>query len=170
MSFILLENPNVEIIVSHAVTGKILQRQAVRNKVVATGRNVMRDLILGVGPSPNYIAFGTGTEAVTDADDELGAEVWRDPCTTRKTRDIEAIYILHVSPWNANDTGTWTEVGLFANSGYETAMRYSGPGEGELQTCPSRGGILVARARISPLEKTKFKAVVVTWAISIARG
>lgn len=104
---------NVEARVLDAATGRTIRVVRAHNRVVAVGRNQVRDAVYGDGmTAPTRIALGTGTAAVADSQTTLGTEVWRDVFTTKSKGEsrVEIKYFLTSTTANGN---TLTEAGLF---------------------------------------------------------
>jgi hypothetical protein len=107
-------------------TKRVLGRRRVRNRMVDTGLEVIKDLIGGYGFRPDVIKVGTGTTAPTAADTALGNAVFSREIDRRipSTKKVEAQMYIATSEANGN---TLAEAGLF------------------------EGATLVARALISPV-------------------
>lgn len=132
--------------------GREVYRYSTRNRIVQTGRNVIRDLIGGVGYPPNYFAVGTGS---TDADDSQTAlinEVFRN-LVTRKYTSNDLITFQFFLDNDEAVGSTLQEVGLFAGA--------------HIMTAPL-GGVMVARAVMAPFVKTDEVALTITWEIPIS--
>lgn len=132
----------------------VLHEETVHNKVVATGRNILRDIMLGVGGIPQWIALGTTNTAVSDTDVALGNEYYRAQVTRRISSTGKATYKLHLTTAEANGQ-TIQEIGLFVYASYTTAGS------------PLGGGQLFARALVTPITKTVSIQVTFTWEFPI---
>jgi hypothetical protein len=137
---------NVELIVRDATSGRILSHQRVKNTVVDTGLNIVRDLLGGTGYGPASIAVGTGTAATGTTDTSLGTEIWRGNIDRRIQGSKEVNFQVLLTTADANGY-TLSEVGLFD------------------------GTSMYARALLSPtIEKTGAKTVTISHKITVARG
>lgn len=57
-------------------SGAVVIRQETKNLVVDSGKNLIRDMIAGVGLRPDTIEVGTGTTSPVVGDTELETSVW----------------------------------------------------------------------------------------------
>jgi len=108
---------NIGIEVRRADTGELLSEEWVKNRVTGSGRDIMRNLLLNVGPAPNYIAVGTGGTPAADDNVQLEAEVLRSSPTRKILGTSRAIYKLFLSSADANQRFTglaWTRSGTTA--------------------------------------------------------
>lgn len=144
---------NVHIRVSDA-QDRTLSEETVHNKVVASGRNILRDIMLGVGGIPQWISLGTTNTAVSDTDTQLGNEYYRAQVTRRISTTGKATYKLHLTTAEANGQ-TIQEIGLFVYANYTTSGS------------PLGGGQLFARALVTPIVKTSSVQVTFTWEFPI---
>ena len=143
--------PNVHIQVMDP-GGNVLKEIGVHNTIVATGRNAFRDLLgypdaeFSPARTPNYIALGTDSTAVTDADTALGGEVFRKALTIRQPADDTLLYQLYLDTTEANGNNLY-ELGLFAES---------------------TGGTMFARVTHGIIIKTVDFALAYNWEFTIA--
>ena len=144
---------NVHVLVQDA-DENVLREETVHNKVTASGRNILRDIMLGVGGIPQWIALGTTNTTVSDTDVALGNEYYRAQITRRISNTGKATYKLHLTTAEANGQ-TIQEIGLFVYANYTTSGS------------PLGGGQMFARALITPIEKTSSIQVTFTWEFPI---
>jgi len=152
-SVINMDNGNLHVEVERH--GLLIHEEVVRNKVVATGRDIIRDLLLGVGSQPDWIAVGTTSTAVADTDIALGAEYFRGRITRRLSNTGKATFKLHLTTSDANGQ-TIREVGAFVHAVYTAAGS------------PLGGGRLFARALVTPIVKDNTVTVTFTWEFPIS--
>ena len=150
-SVIHFEPGNLLVEVEH--DGRLVREEVVHNKVTSAGRNVLRDLMLGIGAHPNWIAVGTTSTAAADTDVALGAEYFRAAVTRRVSSTGKAVFKLHLTTSDANGS-TIREVGLFAYTSYSGSS-------------PLGGGQLFARAVVAPIVKDNTIQVTFTWEFPI---
>lgn len=148
--------------------GRLTEEQKVSNNVVASGRNFIRDLLGRRGRPESYIAIGTGTEPVSDADTALTFEVWRRATSRVNPSGTSVIYELVVLASEANATETvntfddFQEIGLFFGTKWQLGELSSGTVRNS-----SLGGVLVARATIRPIAKDSETMLTISWEIPI---
>lgn len=133
----------------------VLREETVHNKVTASGRNILRDIMLGVGGIPQWIALGTTNTAVSDTDVALGNEYYRAGVTRRLSTTGKATYKLHVTTGEANGQ-TIQEIGIFVYANYTVSGS------------PLGGGQLFARALVTPIVKDSSTQVTFTWEFPIS--
>ena len=151
-SVIHLPYGNVHVLVER--DGEPPWEETVHNKVTASGRNILRDILLGIGGIPQWIALGTTNTAVLDTDVALGNEYYRAAVTRRLSTSGKATLKLHLTTAEANGS-TIQEIGCFVYASYTTAGS------------PLGGGQLFARALVTPIEKTSSVQVTFTWEFPI---
>jgi len=149
---------NVLIEMHSADTGELLSSQRVNNRVTATGRDIVRDLLADSDHPPNFMAIGTGGTAVNDADVMLESEIFRNAFTRTVISASKVMYTVYVLNTQANGY-TWRELGLFRG-----AKRYYTVEPGGT---PLYGGTLFARAAIASIQKTEEITATITWEIPI---
>lgn len=149
--------------------GREIYRYTTRNRVTASGRNVVRDLLAGRGKPPRYIALGTGTASVTDLDTDLGSESFRRQVDRILASGDEVLYDLFVSETEAiGDLGgnpipvTYYEIGLFSGTAWETGTK-----DDDETRNPFGGGVLVARARLAPCTKDEETTLSIVWELRV---
>lgn len=135
------------VIEEHTLKGKLLKRAEVRNLVVATGRNLVRDLLGGLFEAPTHMAVGTSTTAVTDADTALGAQVFQDVITRRVQLSSAIKFQLFIPAGSANGNNL-TEAGI--------------------QTVLGATTTLFARVTFPVFAKTGSNTLTISWTINIA--
>lgn len=149
---------NVHIEVEDALTGKLLREELVHNKVVVGGRNILRDLLLNIGPPPNFMAVGSGGTAPQDDNVQLEAEIFRAQPTRKLSYQSRAAFKLFLKTVDANGPGPGAqplrEVGLFARANYTDSGALG-------------GGLLFSRAVFSQIDKDSTVQVTFTWDYSI---
>lgn len=135
--------------------GRPIHHDRVNNKIPATGRNVLRDLLArgvpgsGTGFAPTNMAVGTGTTAPTDGDIKLETEVYRAVLDGRKAFSSRVDYQLFLTVSDANGN-TLTEAAL-------------------VDSPTTDGGNMLARAKFNTaIIKTSSIQAVLTWSIIIA--
>lgn len=141
---------NVKIVIRDALTGKIKSTQEVHNVVVTTGKNSIADALRGntaVGEI-TYCALGTGTAAATEADTELGTEIFRKLISVRSATDNVATFETFYTTSEGN--GTLKEAGLFGDDASGTAD----------------SGTLFCRVQINRT-KTSADTLSCTWTVTI---
>lgn len=156
-SGILIE-PNVLVEVHDAATGKLLRSERKKNRVTATGRDVVRDLLCGVDHPPGFIAFGASSSAPADTDIRLETEFFRNALTRIIPSASKVTYQLFVLETQANGY-TIREIGLFRG-----AKRYYTT---DIGGTPLYGGTLVARSVVTDIEKTSLVTVTISWEVPI---
>jgi hypothetical protein len=120
--------------------GQILKRYKLRNLVVTSGLNLIRDLLAQVPTTgPTHIAFGTSNTAAASGQTALVAEVQRFPLAVPSRANLAVVFKYYLGTSYMNGT-TIREAGLFNAS-----------------------NVLVARRVVSP-EVPKDTDVAVTWA------
>jgi len=140
-------------IVGHNVSGEEVYRFSTRNRIVQTGRNIIRDLIGGVGYPPNYFAVGIDGTAADDTQTALLNECFRNLVTRKYTSNSLITFQYYLDTDEAVGY-TLQEVGLFAGA---CSM-----------VPPPAGGVLVARAVMAPFYKSGDVALTITWEIPIS--
>ncbi len=136
---------NLEIAVTDAESGEVLQEIRVHNLVTTAGRNLIRDLLGNDGVSGlTHFAVGTNSTAPALSDTALKAEVFRDQITQRIDSSNQLQIKQYLSSQQANGY-TLREAGLF-NAG--------------------SGGTLYARAVHVAIAKSASIAVTYTWSLS----
>ena len=96
-----------------AVTGELLSREMVHNKIPDIGINAILGLISGNGQLPvSYFAVGTGTTTPAAADVALGTERFR-ALTTQKFITGASLVVKFYLDTNSANGYTLTEAGLF---------------------------------------------------------
>lgn len=137
---------NVKINVLNARTGAILRTVERRNLVVASGRNLVRNLLNeATDAGLNYIAIGTGTNAVLSTDTALQAQVYIG-AITKRTPGAQSLLLTLYVPANAANGNTLTEAGIFDDVSSST---------------------MFARATHDAIAKTSSIAVQYGWTINI---
>lgn len=136
---------NVEITVRDA-RGRFVRRQRIANKVTATGRNLVRDILGGLPWAPTHMAVGTSTTAAADSDTALLAETYRD-VITRRIRASQQITFQLFIPTGSGNGNTLAEAALIYVQGSSST--------------------LFARATYTPIVKTAAVSVTITWYITI---
>lgn len=134
-SGILIRSPNVEILVGHGrrCPENVHRRTLARNEILTTALQKYRDQFffpVWTGAwSPQYIALGTDSTAVTSADVALGNEVFRGSISKRlQEGDTEGMAELYVDDTQANGYEL-CEAGMFTEaSGGEPWARVVFPG------------------------------------------
>lgn len=136
---------NLRIDVIHLPTGLSCQKR-VKNKVVLSGRNLMRDLLTGDSTADvSHIAVGTSGTVVADSDTALGGEVTRLAFTKHATSDNQAVFYLYL-PSTAANGSTLQEAGIFN---------------------AASAGDMFARATHTSIAKTASIAIYYTWTINL---
>jgi len=155
---LLILSPNVIVEAHDARTGKLVHEERTSNRVVAAGRDVVRDLLCNVDHAPNYIAIGTDGTTPTDGDVALGTEVFRNAFTRTVQQASRCIFQLFVTVDQGNGY-TWREIGLFRGTQRFYTVEHGGT--------PLYGGTLFARSNISPVVKDSNITATITWEIPI---
>jgi hypothetical protein len=134
--------------IEDAESGKVIDAYSVPNLVVATGFNIIRDLLAGdVIDALTHFALGTDTTAPLIGNQALGTEVYRDSITqfVDESATLKVKYYLPASQANGNTIG---EAGIFNSAA---------------------GASMFNHVLISPtIVKTSSIAVTFTWTISIS--
>lgn len=139
-------------IVGRRKSGEEVYRFSTRNRIVQTGRNVIRDLLGGVGYPPNYFAVGIDGTAVDDTQTALLNECFRNLVTRKYTSNSLITFQFYLDTDEAIGY-TLQEVGMFAGA--------------HVMTAPL-GGIMVARAVMAPFYKSGDVALTITWEVPIS--
>lgn len=145
--------------------GEEVYRFATPNRIVATGRNVIRDLLAGRGKPPKYIALGTGTTTVSDLNTALAAEALRRYVDRVVPSEDEVRYEVFISESEGNGdllSVVYRELGLFVGTRWETGAK-----EDTETRYPLEGGVLVARAKIAPVTKTSDVTLSAIWELRV---
>lgn len=123
--------------------------QEVKNLVVDSGLNLLRDRIAGTTSAYiTHFAVGTGTTAVTPVQTALVSEVYRDGITSAITSTSKAARFEYYLPAAYANGNTLTEIGLFS--------------------APS-GGTMVARALLATaIPKSSLVTATFQWTISFS--
>lgn len=96
--------------------GRLVLRQQGHNRVVLTGRNVLRDLLNGDNISGiTDFGFGSGSTAVADSDAALVAETLRAPIT-QSVKSPSALQVKYFLSSTALNGTVIREIGLFSDS------------------------------------------------------
>ena len=132
---------------------RLVRHERTKNLVVTEGRNVVRDLILNVGPAPSTIALGTGSSPTTAGMSVLGTEVFRKLFTRKIASSGKATYQLLVATTEANGNSI-SEAAIFAGFGYNN------------QTIGS-GGQMLCRTTFAPIVKDNTIQITFTWDVTI---
>jgi len=103
---------NVSIFVQDAVTGETLREIHDHNKLVLTGRNLIRSALNGTSTELTHIGYGTGTTAETDNDTTLDTETERKAFDS-KVESASTLTMSYLMPATANNGTTFTEAGAF---------------------------------------------------------
>lgn len=158
---------NVHVLVEHVRprTGTVIgtHEERVKNHVVLSGRNIIRDMILNIGPAPTHMAFGSGTADTKDSDRRLGSEQYRAEFTRRYAAGSKAIFknfLAAAEP--SNQPFQIAEIGIFSVSNY-VALAVAGG----FQSGSAVQGLLYARALITEFEKNDSTQVTFTWELPI---
>ena len=138
---------NVEII--QCVDGAVVHRQIVRNLVVDSGLNLIRDRLAGTSSLyVTHLAVGTSATAASAAQTAMVAEMFRNSLTqtiSSTSKQIQFKYYLSASEANGN---TLREIGLFT---------------------ASSSGTMVARAVLaSPIVKNTSTTVTFSWTLNLS--
>ena len=136
--------------------GALWHVERVKNLVVTTGRDVVRDLILNFGNAPNCLAVGKGTSTTTAGMTALETEHFRKYFTRRTSGGGRATYqtLLTTSEGNVTPPDTLREAGLFVGAGFNGAAL-------------AVGGTLFARTTFTPIAKDNTITITFTWDITI---
>ena len=131
--------------------GTIASSYEFKNQIVTAGKNLLRDFLKGdTLAGIKYVALGTGTTAVADTDTQLETEVYR---TTPTDIALEnGVLHLYFFVPSADISGTFTELGLFANDAtttFNTGTLFS-------RTVPS-----------TAISKTNTQALTIQWDITL---
>jgi len=128
--------------------GKLLQATRHKNLVVATGRDLVRNLLSGK-PNywPNYIALGTNSTAVLDGDTALNTEAYRDVITARREYTSKIQFQLFIGQAFGNGN-TYTEAGIFNDRSAVDTM--------------------LARVVFAGIAKTAADTITLSWDITIS--
>ena len=141
---------NIEIVEwSIAPNGNLVaQVQDVKNLVVDSGLNLIRDRLAGTSALfPTHLAVGTGSTAASAAQTTLVTEVFRDALTSTTTASKAVTFKYYLASGSANGN-TIREIGLFT---------------------ASSGGTMVARAVLaSPIVKTSSVTATFTWTLNLS--
>ena len=94
------------------------------NRITNQAITVFRDVLKGTSASYaiSHIAIGTSSAAVTGAETQLGAEIFRTPDVSQIDVSFQEIKTAFVV-LDLEAVGTWQEIGIFANG---TATANSG--------------------------------------------
>jgi hypothetical protein len=152
-------DPNVLVEVHDASSGKLLRSEQKKNRVVAAGRDVVRDLLCGVDYPPGHIAFGSGSTAAADTDVQLELEFFRNAFTRIIPSQSKVTYQLYMLPTQANGY-TIREIGLFRGPKLYYSTDAAGLGVYGART-------LVARAVITDIAKDSNVTVTISWELPI---
>ena len=133
-------------------------RQYSRNLVVATGVELVRDILGGTGHRPSHIELGTGVTAVTAADGTtyggtVETPAYRDLITRREDLAGAIEFQLFLGQNDGNGF-TYTEAGIL-----ETGFQNAAAGD---------PAILFARTIFTGIPKTNSVELTLTWTINIA--
>jgi hypothetical protein len=126
------------------------------NIVPIVGRTLIANNLTSASPTNtmliNYIAIGTGSTAVDNADTQLATEVYRNT-TASKTNALNVAYISAF--FSATETtGTYKEAGIFSNA-----------------TATANSGVLVSRVLLNPttgITKSGTETLTIDWSLSLS--
>ena len=135
------------LIEEHDADGLLVRTEEVRNLVVLTGRNLIRDLLGGLFSAPTHIAAGTDASPVSDSDTALGAQVYADVITRRVQGSSQIKFQLFI-PTTAANGNSLTEAGI--------------------QTIIGATTTLFARVTFPAFAKTLSNTLTLSWTINIA--
>lgn len=119
----------VRITQTDAQTGEILSEETINNRVVLSGRNLVRDLLAGeTSDTLTHLAVGTVGTPTAGSNTALGNEVFRDSFTATDTTTAGVLVISQfIAGFQANGN-TLREAGLFtAGSGGKMYARVTFP-------------------------------------------
>lgn len=141
---------NVDIeTVTQTLDGPVVERQTVKNLVVDSGLNLIRDRIATTASAyATHLAVGTGSTAVAANQTTLVTEVFRNLLTQTITSTTkQAQFKLYLAANEAN-TNTLREIGLFT---------------------AASGGTMICRALLaSPITKNSSTTVTFTWTLTFS--
>lgn len=138
----------LHILVQDATTGKILRDEWTDNKIVTTGLDLVRDLLINTSAAPTDIAVGTDNTAPVAGDTTLVTEVFRNLITRRTASPQKATFQLFLDTGDANGN-TLVEAGIFNRSS---------------------GGDMLSRVIFAAIVKTSGVTATLTWDITIAEA
>ncbi len=135
--------------------GRLIETRRSKNLVVVTGRNIVRDLIMNVGPAPNCIAVGKGQSATTPGMTALENEFFRNYFTRKIASASNARFQLLLAESEANSSpDSLGEAGIFVGPVFNGAAL-------------TAGGILFARTHFTPIVKDNTISLTFTWDVTI---
>ncbi len=131
--------------------GTVASSYEFKNQIVTAGHNLLRDFLKGnTVTGIGYVALGTGTTAVANTDTKLYAEVYRTTLTDIAVED--GILHLYFFVPSAAISGTFTELGLFANGATATL---------------NTGTLFSRTVPSTAISKTSLQALTIQWDITL---
>ena len=138
----------LEIEVRDAKTDRLIRHDLIKNKVVDTGLDLVRDLMLGNNFAPTHIAVGTNNTAPVAGDTTLNTEVFRNVITRRIVASKQAKFQLFITSSEANGN-TLVEAGIFNQATV---------------------GDMLSRVTFTDIIKTSALTVTLTWTITLSEA
>ncbi len=138
----------LHILVQDARTGEVLRDEWADNKIVTTGLDLVRDLLINTSAAPTHIAVGTDSMAPAAGNTALVTEVFRNLITRRTASPQKATFQLFLDTGDANGN-TLKEAGIFNRSS---------------------GGTMLSRVTYADIVKTSGITATLTWDITIAEA
>lgn len=138
----------LHILIKEAATGRVLRDEFIDNKIIDTGLDLVRDLILNSNVAPTHIAVGTDATAPLATDTILGTEVFRNIITRRISASKKATYQLFLDTGDANGN-TLVEAGIFNRSS---------------------AGDMLSRVTFTAIVKTVSITATLTWDITLSEA
>jgi len=133
-------------------TNKITKLYRYNNLVPTVGRTLLANNLTDNSPTNdpfvNYVALGSNAAAPTNADTQLGTEVYRNT-TASATNSNNIAYVTGFFS-AAETSGTYAEAGIFANG-----------------TASANSGVLVSHVAIS-VTKSGVETLTVDWTLTIS--
>lgn len=138
----------LHILVKDAATGRVLRNEWTPNKIVTTGLDLVRDLLINTSAAPSHIAVGTDNTAPAAGDTALATEVFRNLITRRTASAQKATFQLFLDAGDANGN-TLVEAGIFNRSAV---------------------GDMLSRVIYAAIVKTAAVTATLTWEITISEA
>jgi hypothetical protein len=153
--------------------GRIVDERHVANSTYAAGRNCIRDLLLGRGLAPAWIALGGKVAGAGGAlpaagwtnGTSLEAERSRWACTQIRVAKSSVTYSMFLFEHEGNSaTYYMLEAGIFAGTQYGLKMWNDTP---LYATGPKLGGTMLCRATFAPILKTDQVTMTINWTFNV---
>jgi len=135
------------------LNGKLLRSQCARNSIVASGLNLSRDLLLGIGKGIQWMAIGQGL-TTTGSDVHLTSE-WLRQAPTSKLLNNNQITLKLFVPAISSVNGNVVDSAILASGGKGIATSATFPEDQ-----------VFAKVSLAAITKSEFVSLVLIWVVN----